>query len=144
MLSNKSAAELTKPVRNASLDIESQDGKSCRCYPQVPPGPVRGHHCQDRVQSAIHFQRNRKGSVQIRRRDGRGVLREDERNVVKENDDARVSKEFTDIVVEHFSDEKAETTETVEELESNDKVESTELVIQSSVVICSESVKNFR
>ena len=70
---------------------------------------------------------------------------------MKENDDARVSKEFTDIVVQHFSDEKAETTEvaeevadmeTVEELESNDKVESTEVVVQSSVVICSESVKN--
>ena len=70
---------------------------------------------------------------------------------MKENDDARVSKEITDILVEHSSVEKAETTEvaeevadmeTVEELKLNDKVESTEVVVQSSVVICSESVKN--
>ena len=31
--------------------------------------------------------------------------------------------------------------ETVEELKSSDKVESTEVVVQSSVVICSASVK---
>ena len=54
---------------------------------------------------------------------------------MKKNDDVRVSKEITVILVEHSSDEKAETTafaekvsdlETVEESESNDKVESNE------------------
>ena len=78
--------------------------ESCRCSPQVAPGPVRGHHCQDGVQPVRHFQRNRNSPAQVWQRVRRGALRESERNGGKENDDVRVSQDITEMMVEHSSD----------------------------------------